>query len=63
MVIGDYLQLQPVVRCRQALQEGMGVSLFERLCKSMPSCRVALRKQYRMNEKIMALSNHLVYAG
>jgi DNA replication ATP-dependent helicase Dna2 len=41
----------------------MGISLFERLCKNNPNQTVALKKQYRMNEKIMNLSNELVYDG
>jgi len=39
----------------------MWLSLFERLCKQYPKNTVALKKQYRMNSKIMALSNKLVY--
>ena len=61
VMIGDYKQLQPVVKSREAAGKGMEVSLFERLCKAHPSHMVSLTLQYRMNEKIMALSNRLVY--
>lgn len=62
-MIGDYKQLQPIVKSKKAGQKGMGVSLFERLCIKYPELTVALRLQYRMNKEIMALSNKLVYDG
>lgn len=63
ILIGDYRQLQPVIKSKQAFKQGMWLSLFERLCKQYPQNTVALKKQYRMNAKIMALSNRLVYSG
>ncbi len=63
VLIGDYKQLQPVVKSKEAFKKGMCISLFERLCKAFPVNTVALKKQYRMNNKIMALSNKLVYNG
>lgn len=41
----------------------MSLSLFERLCGAYPGFTIALKKQYRMNKQIMALSNQLVYKG
>ena len=36
ILIGDYKQLQPVVKSKEAHRKGMCVSLFERLCKQYP---------------------------
>ena len=63
IMIGDYLQLQPLVRSKAAIDEGMGVSFFERLCLAHPSNVASLSKQYRMNKEIMSLPNALVYDG
>ena len=63
MMIGDERQLQPVVKSASSKQEGMSISLFERLCKKYPEYKVTLKKQYRMNRSIMNLSNKLVYDG
>ena len=62
-MIGDYLQLQPLVRSKSATNEGMGISLFEKLCVEYPKNVSSLRKQYRMNKEIMSISNALVYDG
>jgi hypothetical protein len=36
VLVGDHHQLPPLVRSKEALQEGMDVSLFSRLCKMHP---------------------------
>jgi DNA replication ATP-dependent helicase Dna2 len=61
VLIGDYQQLQPLVRSQEAAEKGMAVSLFERMCKKYSELKTPLKKQYRMCEEIMALSNSLVY--
>ena len=63
VLIGDENQLPPLVRSENARQGGLSVSLFERLAEAHPSAVSQLRFQYRMNEDIMTLSNHLVYHG
>ena len=63
IMIGDYKQLQPLVKSNEAKSLGMNKSLFENLCLKYPNNRSALTKQYRMNETIMSLSNSLVYEG
>lgn len=63
VLIGDYEQLQPLVKSPEAAEKGMSISLFERLCKKYPYLTTPLKKQYRMCEEIMALSNSLVYNG
>ncbi|KAH8096830.1 Dna2-domain-containing protein [Cristinia sonorae] len=42
---------------------GLDVSLFRRLSDAHPAAVVDLNEQYRMNEDIMTLSNHLIYSG
>jgi DNA replication ATP-dependent helicase Dna2 len=39
----------------------MNVSLFKRLAEAHPEAVVCLSSQYRMNEDVMGLCNHLVY--
>lgn len=63
VLIGDYQQLQPLVKSPEAAEKGMSVSLFERLCHKYPDVTTPLKKQYRMCSDIMALSNSLVYEG
>jgi DNA replication ATP-dependent helicase Dna2 len=36
VMIGDYYQLNPLVKSSIADRKGMGISLFERLCKKHP---------------------------
>ena len=57
IMIGDYHQLNPLVKSRLAGKKGMGTSLFEKLCKGHPDCTTVLKKQFRMNKEILELSN------
>ena len=63
VLIGDAKQLQPVVKSNRAIELQMQKSVFERLSDNFPDQKVSLKKQYRMNQKIMNLSNQLVYEG
>jgi len=63
VLIGDENQLPPLVRSEAARHGGLSISLFERLANAHPSTVSQLRFQYRMNEDIMTLSNHLIYNG
>lgn len=60
-MIGDYYQLNPLVKSILAEKKGMGLSLFEKLCKKHPTSATVLKKQYRMNEDILELSNSIIY--
>ncbi|XP_063289917.1 DNA replication ATP-dependent helicase/nuclease DNA2 [Pelobates fuscus] len=62
VLVGDHQQLPPLVRSSEARELGMSESLFKRLEKNQDAV-VELTVQYRMNRKIMELSNHLVYEG
>ena len=60
-MIGDYYQLNPLVKSILAEKKGMGLSLFEKLCKKHPASATVLKKQYRMNEDILELSNSIIH--
>ncbi|CAO1617669.1 unnamed protein product [Parajaminaea phylloscopi] len=63
VLVGDHYQLPPLVRNSNARAGGLDVSLFKRLHEAHPGATVYLTKQYRMNENIMLISNHLIYNG
>ncbi|MEE6488178.1 hypothetical protein FKM82_015150 [Ascaphus truei] len=62
VLVGDHQQLPPLVQSTEARDLGMSESLFKRLEKNKEAI-VQLTVQYRMNSKIMALCNKLVYEG
>ncbi|KAK6746632.1 hypothetical protein RB195_000107 [Necator americanus] len=61
VLVGDSLQLAPLVQNRKCAEEGMAVSLFERL-QVHDEVTHSLVSQYRMNSVISRLSSHLFYA-
>ncbi|XP_062989360.1 DNA replication ATP-dependent helicase/nuclease DNA2 [Elgaria multicarinata webbii] len=62
VLVGDHQQLPPLVQNAEARGLGMSESLFKRLEQNKDAV-VQLTVQYRMNSKIMSLSNKLVYDG
>ena len=44
VMIGDYYQLNPLVKSVLAEKKGMGLSLFEKLCKTHPDSSSVLKK-------------------
>ncbi|MGH0117381.1 UNVERIFIED_CONTAM: hypothetical protein FKN15_033476 [Acipenser sinensis] len=62
VLVGDHQQLPPIVQNTEARALGMDESLFKRLERNSDAV-VHLNVQYRMNSKIMSLSNKLVYEG
>ncbi|XP_006149000.2 DNA replication ATP-dependent helicase/nuclease DNA2 [Tupaia chinensis] len=62
VLVGDHQQLPPLVLNREARALGMSESLFKRL-EQNTNAVVQLTVQYRMNSKIMSLSNKLTYEG
>ncbi|KAF5927902.1 hypothetical protein HPG69_009268 [Diceros bicornis minor] len=62
VLVGDHQQLPPLVLNREARALGMSESLFKRL-EQNKNAVVQLTVQYRMNSKIMSLSNKLTYEG
>ncbi|XP_029465534.1 LOW QUALITY PROTEIN: DNA replication ATP-dependent helicase/nuclease DNA2 [Rhinatrema bivittatum] len=62
VLVGDHQQLPPLVQNAEARDLGMNESLFKRLEQNKEAV-VQLTLQYRMNSKIMSLTNKLVYEG
>ncbi|KAM6977889.1 DNA replication ATP-dependent helicase/nuclease DNA2 [Aplochiton taeniatus] len=62
VLVGDHQQLPPIVQNPEARSMGMDESLFKRLERHSEAV-VQLNVQYRMNSKIMSLSNSLMYEG
>ncbi len=44
IMIGDYFQLNPLVKSFLSERKGMGVSMFEKLCKTHPEHATVLKK-------------------
>ncbi|KAF7732134.1 Tripartite DNA replication factor [Apophysomyces ossiformis] len=61
VLVGDQYQLPPVIRNKQARQDGFARSLFTLLAEAHPQSIVFLEYQYRMNKEIMSVSNALIY--
>ena len=62
VLVGDPHQLPPLVQSQVARNLGMDISLFSHLSTKSENI-IPLTMQYRMNEKIQALANHLTYEG
>ena len=62
VLVGDPHQLPPLVQSQVARSQGMDISLFSHLSTKAENI-IPLSMQYRMNEKIQALANHLTYEG
>ncbi|KAK6043942.1 hypothetical protein COOONC_18553 [Cooperia oncophora] len=60
VLVGDAHQLSPLVQNRKCSEEGMSVSLFERL-QVHKTAMHSLEAQYRMNSTIAKLSSSLFY--
>ncbi|MHA1408661.1 MAG: DEAD/DEAH box helicase, partial [Candidatus Heimdallarchaeaceae archaeon] len=63
ILVGDHKQLPPVVQSIKAQNEGLSISLFERLASAHPKTVHMLTQQYRMNEKIIEYPNLEYYQG
>ncbi|MDE6297983.1 MAG: AAA family ATPase, partial [Muribaculaceae bacterium] len=63
ILAGDHCQLPPTVKCYEAMKQGLGKSLMERLVENHPEAVTLLKTQYRMNEKIMRFSSNHFYNG
>lgn len=62
IMAGDHFQLPPTVRSREAEDQGLGVTLFERYYDILgEDFKQLLEHQYRMNEKIMGFSSREFY--
>ncbi|RED91751.1 IGHMBP2 family helicase [Marinoscillum furvescens] len=62
VMAGDHWQLPPTVKSREAAQEGLAQTLFERAIMTYDA-DVMLDTQYRMHDAIMHFSNKKFYKG
>ncbi|OVE77797.1 hypothetical protein BVX98_01875 [bacterium F11] len=61
---GDSCQLPPTIYSREAAENGLSTTLFERLKDLLPNkLQTLLRYQYRMNNVIMEFSSQQFYEG
>ncbi|GMS84708.1 hypothetical protein PENTCL1PPCAC_6883 [Pristionchus entomophagus] len=64
VLVGDAKQLKPLVQNKQAGEEGMSTSLFERLISAHSNKHaVTLDKQFRMNRVVSSVASSLFYHG
>lgn len=64
ILAGDHFQLPPTILSKKASEQGLRVTLFERLHGLVgDEFKKLLRVQYRMNEKIMNFSSREFYGG
>lgn len=61
ILAGDHCQLPPTVKCYEALEGGLGISLMERIVENHPEATAFLNTQYRMNEDIMGFPSKWFY--
>lgn len=63
VMLGDYYQLNPMIKSYEADKKGMSISLFRKLCEKYPYKVMILRQSYVMNDGIALLSNTIAYKG
>lgn len=62
ILAGDYMQLPPTVKSSKALDLGLDVTILDRMVDKIEH-QSMLEIQYRMNDRILGLSNELFYHG
>ena len=63
VLAGDHQQLPPTIKCYDAMRQGLGTTLMERIVRNQPDAVTLLRVQYRMNDAIMQFSSQWFYDG
>lgn len=63
ILAGDHQQLPPTIKSLEAMRQGLGRTLMERIASNQPSAVTLLRVQYRMNDTIMHFSSQWFYHG
>ena len=63
VLAGDHQQLPPTIKCYDAMTQGLGKTLMERIVEAQPDSVTLLGVQYRMNDAIMRFSSDWFYGG
>ena len=63
ILAGDHQQLPPTIKCYEAMRQGLGNTLMERIVENQPEAVTLLKVQYRMNDAIMQFSSDWFYHG
>lgn len=63
ILAGDHQQLPPTIKSYEAMRQGLGKTLMERIVENQPSAVTLLKVQYRMNDAIMRFSSDWFYNG
>ncbi len=63
ILAGDHQQLPPTIKCYEAMKQGLGKTLMERIVENQPDVVTLLKVQYRMNDDIMKFSSDWFYHG
>ena len=63
ILAGDHQQLPPTIKCYEAMKQGLGKTLMERIVENQPDAVTLLKVQYRMNDDIMKFSSDWFYHG
>ncbi len=63
ILAGDHQQLPPTIKCYEAMKQGLGKTLMERIVENQPDAVTLLKVQYRMNDCIMKFSSDWFYHG
>ena len=63
ILAGDHQQLPPTIKCYEAMRQGLGKTLMERIVENQPAAVSLLKVQYRMNDEIMQFSSDWFYNG
>ena len=61
ILAGDHCQLPPTVKCLEAMRDGLGITLLEKVVRNKPEVVSLLKIQYRMHEEIMRFSSRWFY--
>ena len=63
ILAGDHQQLPTTIKCYEAMKQGLGKTLMERIVENQPEAVTLLKVQYRMNDDIMKFSSDWFYHG
>ena len=63
ILAGDHRQLPPTIKCPEAQEGGLDLTLMQQIAENKPSAVSLLTVQYRMSNEIMQFPNQEFYEG